>query len=160
LPISSLLIEAEVLIHLANDAHSWNANSHVQQKAADLAENALVERVIVPMSFATLQAAGTRVDDPAEFNFGFEVPLHDSYIDGKWESEKFWCDWQCKDTRRRVVFLYIPTICGSHNFWTRSIAGHLPNTPMWVPALTRQDRSGISMRPPTDRNGVNNRTAR
>lgn len=127
--------KARTLIHLANDSSSWDANSKVQRNAAAIALSALVECVIVTMTSATLQTPGKRAGDPGEFNFGFDVRFNDSYIDGKREVEQFWCDWQRDHPDRKVIFLYIPTICGPRNFWTRQIALSFPSKPMWVPSF-------------------------
>lgn len=127
--------KARTLIHLANDYSSWEANSKIQHDAAAIASSASVECVIVTMTFATLQVPGTRAGDPGEFNFGFHVSLHDPYIDGKLEVERFWCDWQRRHPDRKVIFLYIPTICGHRNFWTPQIASSFPDKPIWVPSF-------------------------
>jgi hypothetical protein len=127
--------KARTLIHLANDYSSLDVNREIQQRAMAFANSALVECVVVPMSFATLQLPGPRAGDPDAFNFGFDVRLNDPYIDGKLEVERVWCDWQSRHPDRAVVFLYVPTICGHRNFWSPQIASSSPEKPMWVPSI-------------------------
>jgi hypothetical protein len=125
------------LVHLANDRSSLEANQTLQNKTANLLCQIGVDDVIIPMSFATLQKSGARAGDPQAANLGFETPYLNTYIAGKLAAEEFWTAWQAEDpTRRRVAFVYVPTILGPHSAWSR-ISGYRPDTRIWVPDLPR-----------------------
>lgn len=135
--VYELPTRAKILVHLANDRSSMDGNLALQQKTAAFLSAAEVNQVIIPMSFATLQNSGERAGDPQANNFGFDTVFLDSYISGKLAVERFWTNWQAEDSRRRIAFIYIPTILGPNSAWTRNIASYRPGTPLWAPALQR-----------------------
>ncbi len=128
---------ARVVLHLANDSSSPEANVVLQQRVASLMERGGLTEVIVTMTFATLQSVAPGRAGLDQANCGFDVPYMDPYIRGKLDAEEFWTQWQRQAAGRVVTFLYIPTILGPHSEWTRNIAAARIGTAIWVPDIVR-----------------------
>jgi nucleoside-diphosphate-sugar epimerase len=117
LPASGEL-KGAVFLHLANAHGSVEENLRLQQRAANFAEKAGIDQIIVPMSTFTLEipdAHGPRLD--AE-NLGFAYGGHDPYPQGKLAAERFWLDWQAAKPGRRLALVYVPNITGPRSRWT------------------------------------------
>ncbi len=124
-----------VFLHLANVHGSVEENLRLQRRAADFADKAGIDQIIVPMSTSTLEnpdAQGPRLD--AE-NLGFAYGGHDPYPQGKLAAERFWLDWQAAKPGRRLALVYVPNITGPRSRWTESIAKHAPGTTLVVPQI-------------------------
>ncbi len=130
-------LRGAVFLHLANASHSVDENLVVQQRAARLAEQAGIDRLVVPMSFATLDEIGAEPIGPDAFNFGFAYAGHDPYAQGKLAAERFWLEWQAAKPGRRLTLLYVPTILGRRSAWTRDIASYAPDKTLLVPSIDR-----------------------
>ncbi len=126
-----------VFLHLANDSRSVDDNLVVQESAARIAEEAKIDRVIVPMSFSTLDEIGPEPIGPDLFNFGFIYSGSDPYAQGKLAAERFWLEWQAAKPGRRLTLLYVPTILGRRSAWTRDIASYAPDKTLLVPKIDR-----------------------
>ncbi len=128
---------ARVFLHLANAHTDVEENKRLQVRAAEKIAEAGVTQVVVSMSFVTLGVPGDGDPEGSAFNFGFACTSPDSYPRGKLAVEKFWLDWQREDTKRKVLFLYIPTICGTHSDWTVGQARHASGKILLVPGIER-----------------------
>jgi hypothetical protein len=124
-----------VFLHLANVHGSVEENLRLQQRAADFADRAGIDQVIVPMSTSTIEipdAQGPRLD--AE-NLGFIYGGNDPYPLGKIAAERFWLAWQAAKPGRRLALVYVPNITGPRSRWTESIAKHAPGSTLIVPQI-------------------------
>ena len=126
---------ARLLLHLANAHHDVEENKRLQVRAADLIADAGVTEVAVSLSFVTLGALAADGPDASALNFGFRNTSPFSYPRGKLAAEEFWLDWQRGHANRKVLFLYIPTICGPHAEWTLDQARHAPGKTLLLPRI-------------------------
>lgn len=136
LPASGEL-KGAVFLHLANAHGSVEENLRLQQRAADFADKAGIDQVILPMSASTLETLVGQSPDLDAENLGFAYGGHDPYPRGKLAAERFWLAWQAAKPGRRLALVYVPNITGPRSRWTESIAKHAPGTTLIVPLIDR-----------------------
>jgi len=128
---------ARRVLHLATVRGDVAQNLKLQEKTAAAIEVAGAKEVIVALSFVTFGDIGDDEPDLSSFNAGFISPSPDPYSKGKLAQERFWIDWQQAAPGRKVLFVYIPTICGPQCMWTLQKARHAPGTVLLTPKIER-----------------------